>query len=73
MTIESSVCETCKRPRPILLAMAPGADGLPYHLCAKCWLEGVVTRQRPPLPVQPTERVIDQPTTKPKRGKGRAN
>ncbi len=65
MTLQA--CEVCQKAKPIMLDMDQGTGG-PYKLCVKCWLEGIVTRKRPPLPApQPSE-----PAT-PRRGKGKAS
>jgi hypothetical protein len=33
-------CEQCKLMKNVMIGMEPGADGKPWWLCFKCWLEG---------------------------------
>lgn len=30
-------CATCGAHAPIMLEMAPGANGVPWRLCGRCW------------------------------------
>jgi hypothetical protein len=41
LTVEAR-CEHCQKQPRILLAMSPGDDGLPWYLCVRCWLDGLM-------------------------------